>query len=172
MPSYKCSICGKIHDEQPMDIGYQKPADYFKIPPDGREKRIKLSSDLCSIDDSEFYIRGILALPIKDSTKEFRWGVWIRVQESDFKRHIELWDGNIPPDEPALVGYLSGGAKDYEDSDTLEVKVHLQPGNQRPRFEVVSDQHPLGIDQRNGITMAKAHSFAEPLLELTESPNT
>jgi hypothetical protein len=164
MPSYKCSVCGKVHDEQPFDITYHKPADYFKVPPDERKTRVMLTADLCSIDNIEFYIRGILPLPIKGSSEEFRWGVWARVQECDFKRYIELWDGHVQEDEPAFVGYLSGGIKAYPNSDMLEVRVHLQPGDQRPRFEVVSSQHPLGIDQHNGITMEQAHSFVEPLL--------
>lgn len=169
MPSYKCSICGKVHDAWPMDISYSKPADYYKVPLGEREARIKFTTDLCSIDNTDFYIRGILALPVMGCSDEFRWGLWARVEEHHFKRYVELWNGNIPEGEPAFVGYLSGRIKYYADSDMLEVMVHLQSGNQRPRFEVVADRHPLGIDQRNGISIEQAHSFVEPLLKFSES---
>jgi len=39
------------------------------------------------------------------------------------------------------------------------VMVKLHSGDQRPLFTVVSEQHPLGVDQRVGITEEKAHSF-------------
>lgn len=45
----------------------------------------------------------------------------------------------------------------------LQVAIHPQP-SMRPRFYVVSDQHPLGVDQRTGITLEQAHEFAAPYL--------
>ena len=33
------------------------------------------TDDIYVIDDSEFYIRGILPVPVVDSDDEFRWGL-------------------------------------------------------------------------------------------------
>jgi hypothetical protein len=163
--SYKCDICGKTHNGLPMDMSHKNPADYFEVPPSEREKRIQKTDDVCVIDDKEFYIRGILPLPVIDSTDEFRWGVWARVEEQDFKTYLKYWDGNIPENLLPLSGHLSGGMKDYPESDMLPVEIHLQSGNQRPVFRVLSDKTQLGFDQQKGISMAKVHSFVELLLE-------
>jgi hypothetical protein len=164
MPRFKCGICGKEHNELLLDLGYMHPADFFKIPPAEHGGRIKFNQDVCVIDGTEFYVRGILPLPIKDTAQEFRWGVWARIEKKDFRRYLELWNAEAAAHESPFLGHLSGGLRDYSDSDMLQVQVQLQPGNQRPRFYVVSASHPLGIDQRQGITMQKVHIFIEPML--------
>jgi hypothetical protein len=165
MAAYRCGTCGMQHDELLMDMSYQRPADYFKIPEDERIKRIwmnaEANTDVCVIDNNEFYVRGILALPLRDSQKEFRWGVWARIEVQDFKHYLELWETDDVAGEPPFRGLLSGGVRDYAGSDTLEVTVHLQQNGQRPRFFVVSEEHPLGIAQRVGITMDEVHAFVE-----------
>ncbi len=163
--SYKCNICGKFHDNLPMDISYKNPADYFKVSPNERAKRIQNTEDVCVIDNNEFYIRGVLPLPVIDSNDEFRWGVWARIEEQDFMIYLKYWDGNIPENLPALSGRLSGEIKDYPESDMLPVEIYLQSKNQRPIFKVLSAKTPLGIDQEKGITLEKVHSFVEPLLK-------
>ena len=161
MVGFTCSVCGQVHPGLPMDLAYQRPADYFKVPAAERARRVKLTSDLCVIDETEFYIRGVLALPVKDSTDEFRWGVWARVEASDFARYVELYDVEVVDDEPPFHGRLSGGIKSYPGSDMLEVTVHLQSGGQRPLFVVVDKAHPLGSDQAEGISMERVHGFIE-----------
>lgn len=162
--SYECGVCGKFHAGLPMDMAYKNPANFFKIPPNERSARINSTDDICVIDNKEFYIRGILPIPVIDSNDEFRWGVWARVEEDDFKNYLQYWDGHIPKNAPSLNGYLSGGIKDYPDSDMVEVQIHLQPDDQRPIFRALSSEHQLGFDQQNGVTMEKVHSFVLPLL--------
>lgn len=159
MPTFKCEFCGQEHDELLRDLAYMYPADYFEVPEDERPERIRVNDDLCVIDDSDFYIRGVLALPIRNSAEEFRWGVWAKVRKADFDRYLELWDSALVAPEPASIGELSGGIAEYPDTDMLDVRVVLQAGNQRPRFYVVSEKNQLGIDQRSGITEEKAHQF-------------
>ena len=154
-----CPQCGKVHDELPLDLAYQRPADYFKIPESERTARIDINDDICIIDASEFYVRGVLELPIKDTDKSFGWGVWARVNKSDLRRYFELWNVENTENEPPFEGKLSGGLKYYPDSDLLDVTVHLQPKAKRPLFKVISNDHPLGIDQKEGITMEKVHYF-------------
>ena len=163
MTPFKCGICGQEHDELLLDLGYSYPADFFKIPAAQRGKRVRIDSDLCVIDDAEYYIRGILPLPITDTAEAFRWGVWALIEKNDFRRYLKLWNVAVIS-EPPFAGRLSGGLRDYLDSDGLEVRVQLRAGNQRPHFYVVSDSHRLGIDQRRGITMEQVHAFVAPTL--------
>src|SRR5215471_12671166 len=61
--SYRCSSCGEIHEGLP-DLGFNVPDPWFNVPEDERANRIKLDADLCVIDDQEFYIRGVVQIPI------------------------------------------------------------------------------------------------------------
>lgn len=162
--TFKCNICGKIHSGLPMDLIYRKPAGYFKIPQDERAARIICNDDICVIDNREFYIRGVLPIPIINSSDEFHWGAWARVDQDDFKTNLEYWDGNIPENLPSLHGTLSGGPKDYPESDMIPVEIILQSGNQRPIFIVLPTDNLLYIDQQNGISMEKVHTFVQALL--------
>ncbi len=164
--TYICSICGKEHAALPRDMAYKLPGDYFDVPFDEREKRVWLDTgtnpDLCVIDGSKFYLRGVLSIPIKGEEDEFRWGTWIEVEKKDFQRYYELWNETDMSNEPSFRGFLSGGIRDFPDSDELEVIVELQSDNQRPRLTVASEAHPLAIAQREGVTPEDVHTFILP----------
>lgn len=147
-----------------MDMAYKNPGRYFEIPAKERAARIYTSTDICVVDESEFYIRGVLPIPVINSDDEFRWGLWAKVEKDDFDVYVENWDGNLPENLPVLHGSLSGSMKYYLDSDKTSVEIHLQSGDQRPIFKVVSEENSLGSDQKKGITMEKVHSFVEAIL--------
>jgi hypothetical protein len=159
MTGFTCEVCGEYHEGLPMDIEHKYPAEYFTVPPEERAKRVFFSPDYCVIDERVFVIRGVLPLPIKGSDQEFRWGTWAIAGEEDFKRYLELWDSPDADQEPPFLGKLTGGVYNYSDSDLLPVAVHLRSGNLRPIFKVISDEHPLGVDQREGVTMEYVHDL-------------
>jgi hypothetical protein len=161
MSGFVCSVCGQVHDGLPLGIGHALPADYFAVPESQRERRVKATDDYCIIDGKEFYIRGVLPVPIAELNDEFRFGLWTRIGKRDFDRYLEAWENDVPKDEPIIIGYLSGGTKAYTASDQTAVTVYLQNGNQRPRFFTVSDDHPLGKEQRQGLTMKRVHELWE-----------
>jgi hypothetical protein len=49
----------------------------------------------------------------------------------------------------------------------LKTDVHLRPLNKRPLVELEPTDHPLAVEQRNGITMARVREIVEPLLHRT-----
>lgn len=160
MTGYTCSVCGQHHDELPMDLAYTYPPEFFGIPADQHAARVYFTADTCVIDGQIFLVRGVLYLPVRDSDQRFGFGTWARVSREEFKRYFQLWDADDAHLEPPFDGVLSGGIGYYEDSDGLPASVQLQSNNQRPTFVVTSD-HPLGRDQREGITMHKVHAFLE-----------
>jgi len=117
MARFKCEICGAEHAQLPRDLGYDYPADCFKILPAERPTRVKYNEDLCLIDDVEFYARGVLALPIRETEEEFRWGVWARIDHPAYERYLSLWSADEAAHEPPFPGILSGGIGAYPESD-------------------------------------------------------
>lgn len=121
--------------------------------------RVRITDDLCVIDEEQFFIRGVLEVPIQDLHSNFEWGLWALVRQEDFLRYIELWDADIEEDEPPFQGWLSGSPPEYPEAEMTEITIHLRSNGLRPLFRVIAAQQPLAIDQRAGITFAKVHQF-------------
>jgi hypothetical protein len=161
---YICHTCGKHHPGPPMDFSVDVPYPYLTIPVEERKAHCYLTSDVCVIDGKEFYVRGCLDIPVFDSPRPFTWGVWVSLSEKSFKRAMELWDDDGRDKEPPFFGWLCTRLSPYPDTGLLKTNVHLRPANQRPFIELEPTDHPLAVEQRNGITMARVREIAAVLL--------
>lgn len=163
MTKFQCEVCGQFHDLSDMAIALQKPFHYFQIPEAERAARIKISEDVCSIDDEQFLIRGVMEMPLKGTTGTFDWGLWALVAEPDFRRYLQLWDAEIDPNEPPMGGILSGNPPGYPEANLTELSIYLRSGGLRPSFKVVDPHQRLATDQREGISLASLHPLIERL---------
>jgi hypothetical protein len=161
--TYRCGTCGQTHTGVPLDIGHRRPAAYFRVPDEEREARVRVNADLCAIDSQAFFVRGILPIPVHESEEAFHWGVWAEVSQEDFEYCLAHWDDESAEGLRRLAGRLSGAVGPYPESDGLEVSLTLQ-ATDRPLLQVVSTEHPLGRDQRAGISVHRVLEFVEPYL--------
>ena len=77
---------------------------------------------------------------------------WWSIPEDERARRIQLTE-DIGP----FFGWLSTEVGYYEESTiNLKTMVHFIGGGKRPVVELEPIEHPLAIDQRNGITLEKA----------------
>lgn len=155
---WECGICGREHQELPLDIAYLKPMHYFLVPEDERERRVFINEDLCVIDDREFLVRGFLPLPIRETDNVFGWGIWAIVDRRDFERYVALYEADAY-DEPPFHGHISASMPPYPDTYLLPVSVQLRGANERPVLNVLATDHPLYFEQRDGINMERAHEM-------------
>lgn len=162
--SYICRTCGKEHDGIPMAYGAQAPAAWVAIPESEREKRTELTSDLCVIDGEFFFILGRLEIPIIDADEDFAWTVWVSLAEESFLRVLDLWEKEGREKEPPYFGWLNTSLPIYTDTLNLKTNVHTRPIGLRPHVELEPTDHPLAIEQRQGITMARVQEIAEQIL--------
>src|SRR4051812_21807165 len=88
--SYQCSTCGEEHDDLP-DIGADKPDKWFGVPKKERRARVRLSKDTCVIDD-DYFIRGVLLLPIHGQEVPFGFGVWVSQKRENFETYLANFD--------------------------------------------------------------------------------
>lgn len=81
-------------------------------------------------------------------------------------RACELWRSEGREDEPPYFGWLQS-ALPYEPT-TLSLKTHLQtmPVGERPVIALEATDHPLSLEQRHGITMARVQQLAEAVLHV------
>lgn len=165
---FQCATCGAWHDSLPMDFGADTPLAYDSIPADEREVRCKLTPDFCVIDDSEFFIRGCVELPVADGPRPFVWGVWVSLSGQSFQRITEIWEEEGRESEPPFFGWLCTILPLYPDTLLLKTHVHLRPIGTRPFIDLEPTDHPLALDQWEGITMGRVRKIAEALLHYNE----
>lgn len=151
--AYHCATCGKSHDGLP-DVGYRWPDPYFGVPESERDQRIHGTTDICSIDDEDFFVRGIILVPIKNSTDAFGLGVWVSQKRENFQTYLKNFDtAEIGP----FFGWLCNRIPTYEeDTWALKTMAHFQGNGKRPLIELEPSEHPLYRDYSEGITLERA----------------
>jgi hypothetical protein len=163
--TYLCRRCGERHASMPMSYAMEAPA-YWDASFAGDEFCI-LGQEQCVIKAEHFFIRGRLVIPVIDAAAgtEFDWGVWVSLSRASFARTLSLWTTAGREQEPPYFGWLSSELPLYHPS-TLQLKTHLQTQavGQRPLVELEPTDHPLAVEQRMGITLARVQEIAETLL--------
>src|SRR4051812_47455990 len=148
---YTCSICGKEHRDLP-DIGSAAPFQWADVL--AKDTNSLLTEDLCIIEGRDFFVRGIIEIPVRDYEHDFGWGVWVSHKKENFETYREHSDtAAIGP----FFGWLCTEI-DYYAASTLELKTmaHYRGGGLRPRIVLEESQHPLFCQQRDGISLSEA----------------
>jgi hypothetical protein len=160
---WTCRCCGRQFDTLPLDFGCVAPDPWLQIPESERAERGKLNSDLCTIDNKHNFVRWCLEVPIIGHDDCFVWGVWVSVSDASFARILELWDAPIIENEPPKFGWLCNNISLYPSTLNLKCQVHLRAGSDRPSIELEPTNHPLAIEQRQGISLSRIEEIAAAL---------
>lgn len=163
--SYTCGRCGQSHDGLPMSYGIDAPAYWH--PSLEQDELSALEEELCVIQGEHFFIRARLLIPVLDAEPgtTFEWGVWASLSGDSFAHAMELWTTPGREQERHYFGWLSTDLPCYEPTTLLlKTHVHTQPVGARPLIELEPTDHPLAVEQRTGITMARVQEFAEAML--------
>jgi hypothetical protein len=128
-----------------------------RLLPSWRSERPKtfLSEDFCAIEDRDFFVRGVLHLPIIGAGETFRWGVWGSLSRDNFEKLLAMDDDPKRIELPAMFSWLSSRIEDYPDTLSLKMYAHIQPPGQRPHFFLQPGEHPLAQEYHHGITAEK-----------------
>ncbi|RXH55287.1 hypothetical protein GRAN_4391 [Granulicella sibirica] len=144
------------------------PAAMLAIPDTDWNERVMMTPDQCVIDGNTFYLRGRIPVPVIGLEEPFIWGVWAEVGPKDFLRANELWNTPGRESEAPFRGYLDTNVFLFGNTMNLEVWVQTQIVGHRPHFAIANEQHPLAIEQRDGITMERVVEIAEMVLHAGE----
>lgn len=154
---YRCSVCGQIHTDLP-DVAFDRPLYAHQIPEAERDRRVTLTSDTCIINEADFFIRGVIEIPVHDYSPGFAFGVWVSQKEDNFRRYLDHFDAaEIGP----YFGWLSNEIAFYDESTlNLKTRAHFQGRGLRPTLALEPTNHPLAVDQREGISLERAWEIA------------
>lgn len=156
-----CSRCGQEHVGIPFDWAYDSPIYWDG----GQSEDDWLTEDLCVWTDDDgkrnYFIRGVLRVPITDSAETLGYGLWSSLSEDSFRRVTELWDDPARVEQPPYFGWLSNSLPGYPETQSLPLDVVVQEIDQRPSLALHEGDHPLIAEQREGVSMERVRAIAE-----------
>ena len=149
---FTCRECGREHEGLP-DIGFKAPW-YYETLPDRHRIDASIDADFCRIEN-DFFIRGSLEIPITGLHRNFSYGAWISVSEKNYHLYRATFDSDSPTSQ-RYVGYISNRIDGYPDTLKLIGVAHVRGNGLRPLIELRPTDHPLSVEQRQGISFEQA----------------
>lgn len=164
MAQHRCSRCGEVHEGPPFSYAAEVPDLWCALPEGGRDRRALLGEEQREIDGESFFVRGRLVIPVSDAPHDFERGVWTSLSARNYERMAELWSAAGREEEPPYSGWLSTALPGYPVTLNLKTLIRTQPVGGRPLVELEPTDHPLAIEQRTGITLARVREIAAIVL--------
>ncbi|MFE5806811.1 DUF2199 domain-containing protein [Streptomyces sp. NPDC056491] len=148
-----------------LPLSYGAPAPAAWKPRYFRRRDSEPTADQCTVKGRHFFVHGPIGIPVRDSGDTFSRGVWVSLSETNFARTHDLWDAPARAQEPPYSGWLSTELSVHPQT-TLHPKthVHTRAVGRRPLVEVEPTDHPLTIEQREGIATDRVKDLADLLL--------
>jgi hypothetical protein len=132
-----------------MDVAFGLPDAIFSLSEEQREARAKTQSDLCSLDDKRYFIRGVVYVPVQELGTKFGWG----------DRYHELYDKD-GSNEPPSAGVLANTPPGYAAVEQ-PLEIHYGPADKRPIFKPTPTDGEFYHEQIHGLPVRKWHGIIE-----------
>ena len=149
-------------------FGADAPRSYYAVPEAERASRCELGSDYCAIDLASFFVRGCLEIPVRGADEPLVWGVWASLSMPDFKTWMMTYEEPLRSHLGPLPGLLSVWFRPYPEAVDLRAWVNLRDHRTRPLIELEPSDHPLALEQHNGISIDR---LAEIYAIMTHGPD-
>ena len=163
---WHCASCGEEH-RGIMHLGSAAPWHWQgPVEPEAnsalRFDGDFLSDDLCVIGGADFFVRGVLEIPVHGSDEPFGFGGWSTLSRANFELYVASIDGAVLDEDAIWTGWLSTWAKPFPSTLNQPCWVEPRAGGLRPLIWLHDETHPLAAAQRDGIGR-------ERLLEIYEA---
>lgn len=168
--TFECTSCGQLHEGMPT-FGAKAPLSYYEISEIERAERCDLGSDDCVIDGKYFFVRGCLEIPVQGQNDPFIWGVWVSLSQESFDEWIKHFGEAKRSHIAPFFGWVNTWLKPYPDTMNLKTNVHLRNDGIRPFIELEPTDHPLAIEQREGITVERVAEIYTQMVHENGSTN-
>lgn len=167
--AFDCRTCGERHVGLPA-FHFDGPAQLDLVPTHEYAERVDRTDDGCILDfdGRHYFARGQLEVPIRGAGECFTWSVWVSLSAASFARYAALFDDPQRAPGESFFGWLCNSLPGYPDTMFLEARLHVRTFPIRPRVELAPTDHPLAVEQREGIDRDRAVALAERLLHATD----
>jgi hypothetical protein len=100
-------------------------------------------------------VRGCLEIPVHGEEDPFIWGVWVSLSRESFEAYLRCYDDAKRSHIGPFFGWLNAGIALYPSTEGVKTMVHLRDDGARPWIELEPTDHPLAVEQREGISVAR-----------------
>lgn len=159
---FECGACARVHEGMPC-FSWDFPAQYLAVPEGERSARVRLTDDVCVIDEEWFFVRGLLELRVHGYTEPLRYAVWLSLSQSSFAQYMATLE-QVDRASAKYFGWLCTAIPGYPDTQLLKTMVHVRQWPTRPFVELEPTDHPLAVEQRGGIPAWRAQQIAERMM--------
>ena len=149
---FRCATCGELHVGMPS-FGSDAPLSYYEIPENEGAARCHKGTDDCVVDGRWFFVRGCVEIPVHGQSQAFVWGVWVSLSAQNYEIWSETFTEATRSHIGPFFGWLNTWLKPYPSTVNLKTRVHLRDDGVRPSIELEPTDHPLSLEQRNGISV-------------------
>ena len=173
---WKCGSCEEWHTGPCLDFSYDSPyywkkeyeeashRDGLRPSSSKAQPATFLDEDYCAIDDRDFFVRGIIHLPIIGCAETFRWGVWGSLSRENFETLVSMAEDSKRVELP-MFSWLSTQIDEYPDTLSLKMYAHIREPGWRPTFELEQTDHLLSQEYYHGITAERVRKIMMSRLE-------
>lgn len=155
-----CAVCGTRHDEETLELSYRRPDAVAALSVEERAFGVFENDDVCVIDDEHYFLRTTLPMPVNGRLDGYQIGVWVEVSQDVFQRVGDLWTEPGQAAEPPVNVVLANEIRHHPGTLGLPVLLQLTGPKTRPEVFVIDATHPLGVEQRKGITPHRASEYS------------
>ncbi len=148
---FTCACCGEVQDGVPS-FAAAAPLAYEALSEVEQRERAWLSSEVCVIDDTFFFVRGLIEIPVVGADEPLVWNVWASLSEASVAEYTAVYDDHARTEAGPYFAWLSAAIPLYPDLDTVRACVNVRPLGMRPLITIEPSDHPLSVDQHQGIT--------------------
>jgi hypothetical protein len=160
---FECATCGSVHEGVPS-FGWGYPVQYLAVPEAERSARVRLSDDVCLIDDEWFFVRGCLEIPVQGHAEPLTYGVWLSLSRASFSAYSGMVENVDRASDARFFGWLCTAIPGYPDTQLLKTTVHVRGWPARPLVELEPTDHPLAIEQRQGVPPWRLQQIVERVM--------
>ena len=178
---WKCGSCQDWHTGPCLDFGHDSP--YYWRKEHGELNRLAgllprwsmnhgktfLNEDFCAIDDEDFFVRGLIQLPILGTAETFCWGVWGSLSRENFNNLLKNDNDPKRVELPPMFSWLSSQISEYPDTLNLKMYAHIRKPGWRPIFELEPSSHPLSQEFHTGISVERVKEVMLGRLQANQS---
>ncbi|MBL8267836.1 DUF2199 domain-containing protein [Steroidobacter sp.] len=153
-----CSSCGQTHRTDVLALSFRLPDPVLHVWL--QRRRCRITSETVILDQTRYFIRGLLPLPVKPGDRTYFIGVWAELPPEVFQRIMEVWNDDAQASAPGMPGELANALPFHENTLGLRLRLQLTGPNTRPDFALVPVEHTLFAEQALGIDAHRAHEYS------------
>jgi hypothetical protein len=159
---WKCGSCEEWHSGPCLDFsdaapyywqdGHESNSEARLLRSPSSRPKTFLDEDFCEIEGNDFFVRGVIHVPIIGTAETLRWGVWGSLSRENFQTLMKMNDDPKRVQLSPMFSWLSTQIPEYPDTLNLKMYAHIQKVDWRPNFELEPSDHPLAHEYHKGIT--------------------